>query len=314
MPCTAEELEKFHRFTRQVSTDAALMEFDPNMTLWHYTNGPGFLGMIESGAIRATQVAAVNDSTETVYATRLYRKAIIRLKDAKVGDDVAQEFLQGVLDETEELPEMPSHADSKFFVSCFSELQDDINQWLKYGGEHGENGYAIGFRAIGLRIDGNTVVVRVNYDSALHQRIAEDAARLTLEYYLEGLVGDRAENPAQWGKEFFQAWDQAIYRLSPVVKNSAFNSEREYRMVHELQSYDMPSVRYQQKSNLLGRYMDLKPNGWEGLSVPRFPIQKVMIGPGRHKGITKRSVESLLQQMGYTGIEVLLSERPVQRP
>jgi hypothetical protein len=48
--------------------------------------------------------------------------------------------------------------------------------------------------------------------------------------------------------------------------------------------------------------------------VPRLPTQKVMIGPGRHKGITKRSVESLLQQMGYTDIEVLLSERPVQRP
>ena len=33
-----------------------------------------------------------------------------------------------------------------------------------------------------------------------------------------------------------------------------------------------------------------------------LPIQKVMIGPGRHQGITRRSVESLLQQMGYTGV------------
>jgi hypothetical protein len=71
---------------------------------------------------------------------------------------------------------MPGHADSKFFLSCFSEIRD-INHWLEHGGEHGENGYAIGFRAIGLRIDRNTAVVRVNYDTALHQRIAEDAAR-----------------------------------------------------------------------------------------------------------------------------------------
>jgi len=314
MPCTEEELEKFRRFTRQAATDAALLAYDPNMTIWHYTTGSAFLGMIESGAIRATQVAAVNDSTETVYATRLYRNAIIGLKDAQAGNELAQGFLQSVLDETHESPEMPGHADSKFFVSCFTELQDDINQWLKYGGEHGENGYAIGFRAIGLRIDGNTAVVRVNYDTALHRRLAEDAARLTLDYYLEGLVGDRAQNPAQWAKEFFEAWDQAIYRLSPIAKDQAFSAEREYRMIHELQSYDMPFVRYQQKSSLLGRYIDLKPNGWEGLRVPRLPIQKVMIGPGRHKGITKRSVESLLQQMGYTGVDVLLSERPVQRP
>jgi hypothetical protein len=314
MPCTEEELGKFRHFTRQVSTDAGLMAFDPNMTIWHYTTGAGFLAMVESGAIRATQVASVNDSTETVYATRLYRNAITRLWDAQTGNELAQGFLQGVLDETQESPDMPGHADSKFFVSCFSELQDDINQWLKYGGENGENGYAIGFRAIGLRIDGNTAVVRVNYDTALHQSIAEDAARLTLEYYLEGLVGERAENPAQWGKEFFETWDQSIYRLAPVVRDAAFSAEREYRMIHELQSYDMPFVRYQQKSSLLGRYIDLKPHGWEGLRVPRLPIQKVMIGPGRHQGITKRSVESLLQQMGYTDIEVTLSERPVQRP
>jgi len=119
MPSTDEELEKFRRITRQVSTDAGLMAFDPNMTTWHYTNGSGFLGMIESGSIRAMQVACVNDSTETVYATRLYRNAIIRLNASRSGDELAEGFLQGVLDETAELPEMPGHANSKFFVSCF---------------------------------------------------------------------------------------------------------------------------------------------------------------------------------------------------
>jgi len=314
MPCTDEELAKFRRFTRQVSTDAGLMDFDLNTTIWHYTNGAGFLGILESGAIRATQVAAVNDSTETVYATRLYRNEILRLKDANAGNELAEGFLRGVLDETAELPEMPGHADSKFFVACFTDLEDNIQQWRDYGGEHGENGYAIGFRARGLLIDGNTAVVRVNYDTALHRQIAEQAAQFTLEYYLEGLVGDRTEDPVKWGKEFFESWDQAIYRLSPIAKDAGFSQEREYRMIHELQSYDMPFVRYQQKASLLGRYIDLKPNGWEGLRVPRLPIQKVMIGPCRHKGISKRSVESLLQQMGYTNVEVLLSSRPVQRP
>ena len=314
MPCTDEEIEKFRSFTRRVAIDAGLMNFDPDMTIWHYTTGSGFLGMIESGAIRATQVAAVNDSTETVYATRLYRGAITRLLEANIGHQLAESFLQGVLDETVEATDMPGHADSKFFVACFTELEDNIQQWLNYGGVDGENGYAIGFRARGLMIDGNTAVIKVNYDTALHQQIAEEAAHLTLEYYLEGLVGPRSADPAQWGKDFFAVWDQAIYRLAPISKNDGFSHEHEYRMIHELQSYDMPFVRYQQKSSLLGRYIELKPNGWEGLRIPRLPIQKVIVGPGRHKGITKKSVESLLQQMGYTGVEVLMSQRPVQRP
>jgi hypothetical protein len=314
MPCTEEELEKFRRFTRQVWAQAGLANFDWNQTIWHYTNAPGFLGIIESGSIRATQVAAVNDSTETVYATRLYRGAITRLQQAHAGDDLVQGFLQGVLDETVEAPDMPGHADSKFFISCFTKLEDNIQQWMNYGGEHGENGYAIGFNPRGLLIDGNTVVVKVNYDTALHQEIAEETARLTLQYYQDGLVGPRLNDPVQWGKEFFAAWDQAIYRLSPIAKDDGFSHEREYRLIHELQSYDMPFVRYQQKAHMLGRYIDLKANGWEGLRVPRLAIQKVMVGPGHHKGITKRSVESLLQQMGYTSVEVLMSQRPVQRP
>ena len=314
MPCTPEELEKFRRFTQRVWAEAGLANFDWNKPIWHYTNGAGLLGIIESGAVRATHVAAVNDSTETVYATRLYREAITRMQVGHADDQLAYGFLQGVLDETVEAPDMPGHADSKFFVACFTELEDNIQQWLSYGGEHGENSYAIGFKPKGLLIDGNTVVVRVNYDTAFHERIVEETARLTLEYYREGLVGTRLDDPAQWAKEFFAAWDQAIYRLSPVVKEAGFSHEQEYRVIHELQSYDMPFVRYQQKAHMIGRYIDLKPNGWEGLRVPRLAIEKVMVGPGHHKGITKKSVESLLQQMGYTGVEVLMSRRPVQRP
>lgn len=314
MPCTFEEIEKFRDYTRRVWADVGAVDFDWNKTIWHYTGSAGFLGMIESGSIRATQVAAVNDSTETVYATRLYRAAITRLLEANAGDELARGFLQGVLDETAEAPEMPGHADSKFFISCFTDLEDNIQQWMNYGGEHGENGYAIGFLARGLALDGNTVVTKVNYDGDVHQRIVEETARLTLEYYREGLIGDRVNDPIKWGKDFFAAWDQAIYRLSPIAKDSGFSHEREYRLIHELQSYGMPFVRYQQKSNMLGRYMDLKPNGWHGLRIPRLPIQKVMVGPGRHKGITKKSVESLLHQMGYTDVEVLMSDRPVQRP
>ncbi len=182
MPCPPEELEEFCRFTQRVWAEAGLANFDWNKPIWHYTNGAGLRGIIESGAVRATHVAAVNDSTETVYATRLYREAITRMQVGHADDQSAYGFLQGVLDETVEAPDMPGHADSKFFVACFTELEDNIQQCLSYGGEHGENSYTIGFKSKGLLIDRDTVVVRVNYDTAFHQRILEETARLPLEY------------------------------------------------------------------------------------------------------------------------------------
>lgn len=317
MPVTQHELEKFREFVRRVATESGVNNVDPNKTLWHYTSANGFLGMIESGAIRTTQVAAVNDITETVYATRLYRQAIIRLKDESAGNEIAQQFLQGVLDETAESADLPGHADSKFFIACFSDLEDDTNQWLKYGGERGsgENGFAVGFLARGLMlVDSNSMLARVNYDNALHTRFADETARATLQFYMEGLTGDRVEQPEQWAIDFFASWDEAIYRLAPTIKDRGFSAEQEYRLVHELQSYDLPLVRYAQKASLLGRYIDLKTGGWDGLRIPRLPIQRVVVGPGRHKGITKKSVESLLNQMGYQNVEVSISARALQRP
>ena len=60
---------------------------------------------------------------------------------------------------------------------------------------------------------------------ALHQQIAEEAAHLTLEYHLEGLVYPRPADPAQCRKDFFAVWDQVIYRLAPMAKNDGFSHE-----------------------------------------------------------------------------------------
>lgn len=313
MPITEDEAEKFRRFTREVSQRAGLFAYDPDMTVWHYTDSAGLLGILESSSIRATQVAAVNDSTETVYATRLYREAVIAVKNRLTDDSDAQTFLQSVLDETKEGSDTPGHADSKYYVACFTSLEDDTGQWLKYGLTNGA-GYALGFRARGLQMTGDMAVVRVNYDETLHRKIANDAAEATLRFYREGLVGDRLSDPDRWAKEFFEAWDQAIYRLAPVVKNSCFSSENEFRLVFELQSYGLPFVRFQQKQSLLGRYIDLKPYGWLGTRTPRLPLNKIIVGPGPHKGITTKAVEALLLQMGYTGVPVEMSKSPLQRP
>lgn len=294
--------------------DIGAFDFDGEMALWHYTNGAGLLGILESGSIRASQVACVNDSTETLYATRLFRDALLKVRETNSGDKEAVAFLDNVLEEIAEGPDVPGHASSQFFVACFSSLEDDINQWLKYGGLHGENGYAVGFRARGLMIDVNTVLARVSYDRTKHERMALAAAESTLAFYREGLTGARVDDPAQWAKEFFAAWDTAIYRLSPLLKDDCFSAEMEFRVVHELQAVEYPQVRFVQKDNMLARYIDLQTDAWRQTRNPSLPIVKVLIGPGRNKGITKVSVKTLLTQMGYPDVEVGVTKRPVQRP
>ena len=314
MPVTPAETEKYRTFVQGKAADLRVFDYDPETLIWHYTNGAGLLGIVESASLRATHVACVNDSSEVLYATRLFRSAVIALKEKSAADETATSFLEEVLKVTDEPAEMPSNAPSRFFITCFSELEDDINQWLKYGGAHGENGYAIGFRARGLQIDPSTVVVRVNYDAKKHIEIAAETAEATVRFFLEGLQGNRITDPEEWGKEFFEAWDNAIYRLSPLAKDECFTAEKEFRMIHELQTTELPNVRFQQKQNLLARYITLQSPAWMQTRTPILPIAKVMVGPGRHQGITQVSVRTLLNQMGYPGVEVSLSKRPVQRP
>jgi hypothetical protein len=49
-------------------------------------------------------------------------------------------------------------------------------------------------------------------NSPLYERSWE----ATLRFYREGLTGERIDNPAEWGRIFFNAWDEWVYKLAPL--------------------------------------------------------------------------------------------------
>jgi hypothetical protein len=51
----------------------------PDKVVWHYTNGDGLIGIIESGSIFATQISCLNDSTEIRYSAMRLREALLAL-------------------------------------------------------------------------------------------------------------------------------------------------------------------------------------------------------------------------------------------
>jgi hypothetical protein len=55
---------KCQAFVRQEVKQPGSLDFDPDVVLWHYTNGAGLLGFLEAGTIFSTQACGVNDSTE----------------------------------------------------------------------------------------------------------------------------------------------------------------------------------------------------------------------------------------------------------
>jgi hypothetical protein len=71
MHVTIQENEKYGAFVSEVAQEMGVFDIQPEQLVWHSTNGAGFLGIIQSASIHATQVASLNDKSETKYATQV---------------------------------------------------------------------------------------------------------------------------------------------------------------------------------------------------------------------------------------------------
>lgn len=174
MPVTVEESTRFRDFVSRIARENGCFDFQPDQIVWHYTDGPGLLGIIQSSQLFATQVSALNDAKETKHASELFLNAIRNLKETRNSEPDVVALLDHIIQNSKANEQAPFI--SKFFVACFSSEKDDLAQWDRYGKK---NGYAIGFFARGLSREPTSTLYRVIYDNEKHEGAAKQlAARL----------------------------------------------------------------------------------------------------------------------------------------
>ena len=284
-----------------VARELGVFDFGPEQIIWHYTNDSGLLGILQSATLHATQVAFLNDNRETKYGTELFQATLREVIAESTNDPSSNAFFEQVLQFTEDDPKTPVQGISKFFIASFSALEDDVVQWDRYSKHHA---YAIGFRARGLNREPNSTIYKVVYDTDKQKAAVRKIIMATLDFYRQGLTVERQNDPEQWAREFYLAWDEWIYKLAPLAKHSSWESENEFRLVHELKLSEFPKVRFAQKGNTLARFLPLDTPSWMPSRQPLLPIAKVLIGPGNDATFTAISVRLLLDQMGYVNVPV----------
>ncbi|HEY1754373.1 MAG TPA: hypothetical protein VGG72_03180 [Bryobacteraceae bacterium] len=62
MSVTVEEAIVYREFVSKLARENGCFDFQPDQVIWHYTDGPGLLGILESSRLHATQVSALNDA------------------------------------------------------------------------------------------------------------------------------------------------------------------------------------------------------------------------------------------------------------
>lgn len=183
-------------------------------TLWHYTTQQGLLGILESQSLWATKIHYLNDSSEFSHALKL----AVEILDQRIQDG-ATEQLHKLKSFRESIPRIDS---VHVCVASFSEDPDVLSQWRAYGGASG--GYAIGFvpeRLRELGRDQQLFLIKCKY--------AETEQSATINHLIDRCLSEPDADPDLALKCWY--FPARLARLAPVLKNSTFAEEREWRLV-----------------------------------------------------------------------------------
>jgi hypothetical protein len=266
----------------------------PSGPLYHYTTGNGLIEIIKSGELWATQVACLNDSSELLYPIELLVSKVCAKSKSPIS--LEEGFL---LKQIEKGLSAPTIDTEGRFIACFSEDGDDLSQWRAYGG--GEGGYAIEFDSLHLRQSqpSTTILGKVEYREQQQNIFLDDVLAHCIAFFFAGVSKKRAPSIEEWAAEFLQYFANLVMVFAPFLKHPRFAGEREWRLVYHLQDEAIPRKRYLQRSSMMTQHVPLRLK-MRDEDHPCLPLTGIVVGPSRHKEISKISVNDLLRTHGYS--------------
>ncbi|HLV00673.1 MAG TPA: DUF2971 domain-containing protein [Acidobacteriota bacterium] len=259
----------------------------PPDVLYHYTSPAGLIGIIETRQIWATDINYLNDAHEFWHALEIASQALTA-RESQVCDEATRFALTQMKERLERV------SNERIYVASFSEEADLLSQWRAYCPPKG--GFSIGFPSeviLSARSHGRDISVhKCIYGQQEQRQFIEDAISWSLEplpYVIKRSHGD-AE-----GAGHSCAW--TFYRLmaliSPILKDSGFSEEKEWRLVHVTHS-ETPEFRA--TDSMLVPYIPLQLYTRENA----FEIRKVVVGPTAKLGLSFESLRSFLSHAGIS--------------
>jgi len=274
--------------------------------LWHYTSGQGFLGIVTSKSIFATDARFLNDREEFIHASKIAWAVVEETPELGPNDFPSKEFLRMIVTSTFETGLV--HPDClQTFVASFSAVEDQLSQWRGYS--RGTSGVSLGLQLGSLRKRGAFACFApcvyeparkrdlIRY--ALHQSLGE------IQGYWDEKMGvkqpdgtgapddpDLLREAADSGPstESFQSrLEQARTRmyvylvmLAALLKNESFSEEQEWRLViRVLLGRENPQNRhfFRAGNTTLIPYIAQPLSSEPDAPVP---LTDVILGPGGH--------------------------------
>lgn len=236
--------------------------------------------------LRGSHIEYLNDITEFKIAAKLMARLIKKYEESL--DEANNKHIAGKLDENywKKLATFFGFSTSPFITS-FSENSDSLPMWNTYG--HEGKGVAIGIKKIELTNStyksktGKPTWIKCAYDS---ERLKDILSQAIKELYkmFEFKEGRMVVN----GLPNFNT----LSAYFCILKNFAFEYEKEWRLVRSYSSHDVEKeIKFQEINGLLRPYVEHR--------FPKTILKEIIIGPCSNLDILKKSIEMSLERAGY---------------
>jgi len=273
-------------------------EETPPTLLWHYTSRRAALEIVRKKQVWATDIRYLNDTKEFAHAIEVVRPLLDEV-DSKTSDTKEKSVLstlRGSLDDLQNIGHV--------FVFSLSEVEDDLNQWRGYCPN---GGCAIGF--------GSRTFQRIHTGQehiSLHQCIYDasefrDKMRKTLRQVIERYRALKLEEGGERRAQFASTMPfRIMLRLwAAVLKNVAFKSEREWRLVCHT---DVGSGEFLIRADrdVFTPYIEMQFSQ----KSEDLGIDKICIGPSSDASLERTALESFLRSRYGNRIDITSSTVP----
>ena len=262
--------------------------------LYHYTPPPGALGIFSSRSVWATKVQFLSDAKEFKEAVGVARWHFGNKKKHAASEQLRTmcDLLGDAVERVEQI---------NVFVFSMSEQQNVLSQWRAYC-PHG--GFAVGFNVselVEVAEQHGFHLARCAYNIQEHRRLLAPV----IDHAIAAAERELAERPGpleEVRERIIAPFFEAFVNVAPLVKNSAFEEEKEWRLISAPIASNSPEIKYRATPSLIVPYYDLPLLRPDNTMVK---CENIVMGPGLHRELMSQAISLLVSRDGirWGGIE-----------
>ena len=274
-----------------------------NQPLYHFTDDVGLGGILRTRSLWASLATALDDTSEIKYALE---RAKLVLHHCKVNNDSSfLDEIVSLLDQ--ENSRIIDILGMKTYIVSFRINVDESAHWKTYG--RAGKGFAIAFALKPLIIPG-ILPLPVLYDPVAQDKLLQDFSETNIKLYSNLLAECPREDFLAFRQRAVQFTALGLWTLAPVLKDSTFRSENEWRLI----VVDLERVQVQYGEGLSSEVRIRRSNNrdipYKVLGYDALPIVGLTLGPYADIADNNKELKKLLRD-ATSGFDVPITRSQV---